>query len=127
MARNSSTCHQTGFLQCVSSDGNDDPHIRNKQLLCTLQNYYLYHDNSTGEWQRLAYDLKSAFATDRGFNGQPTPDYCVLDCAQWNSPLYCADTQHAQVLGFTCSALPHAQVLQQQVFGSCNIKFVLRI
>lgn len=64
-----------------------------------LQNYYLYHDNSTDEWQRLPYDLKSSFATDRGLNGQPAPDYCILACPQWNSPLYCADTQHAQVPG----------------------------
>lgn len=68
-----------------------------------MQNYYLYHDNTTGEWSRLLYDLKSCFATDRGFNGQPAPDYCILACAQWNSPLYCADPQHAQVLG-QCTA-----------------------
>lgn len=77
-----------------------------------LQNYYLYHDTSTGEWQRLPYDLKSGFATDRGFNGQPTPDYCILACAQWNSPLYCADTQHAQVL---CTLYHSAQT------SSCKI------
>ncbi len=72
------------------------------------QNYYLYHDNSTGEWSRLPYDLKSTFATDRGFNGLPAPDYCILACGQWNSPLYCADTQHAQVRylgGFYASTL----------------------
>ena len=35
---------------------------------CT-KNYYVYQDPVTGEWERLPYDLKSAFATDRGFNG----------------------------------------------------------
>ena len=28
----------------------------------------------------------------------PAKDYCILACEQWNSPLYCSDTQHAQVL-----------------------------
>ncbi len=54
-------------------------------------------------WQRLPYDLKGAFATDRGFNGKPAADYCVLNCAQWNSPLYCSGPRYAQVLAMHLS------------------------
>ena len=45
--------------------------IANYQLPITrcTKNYYIYQDPVTGEWQRLPYDLKSACATDRGFNG----------------------------------------------------------
>ena len=60
----------------------------------------MHHASWSGlrrRWQRLPYDLKSAFATDRGFNGKPAADYCVLNCAQWNSPLYCSGPRYAQV------------------------------
>lgn len=40
-------------------------------------------------------DVESGFASDRGLGGQPAPDYCILACEQWNSPLYC-DRNHPQ-------------------------------
>lgn len=64
---------------------------------CT-KNYYVYQNPSSSQWQRLPYDLKSSFGTDRGFNGRPASDYCVLACAQWNSPLYCSGPEYAQDL-----------------------------
>lgn len=38
----------------------------------------------------------TGFGTDRGLGGKPAPDYCILACEQWNSPLYC-DRNHPQV------------------------------
>lgn len=46
--------------------------------------------------------LPPGFGTDRGLGGQPAPDYCILACEQWNSPLYC-DHNHPQV-GRVCGA-----------------------
>lgn len=37
----------------------------------------------------------AGFGIDRGLGGQPAPDYCILACEQWNSPLYC-DHNHPQ-------------------------------
>lgn len=37
----------------------------------------------------------AAFGIDRGLGGKPAPDYCILACEQWNSPLYC-DSKHPQ-------------------------------
>ena len=45
---------------------------------------------------QLAEDLKSALGADSGLGGAPATDYCVLECEQWNSPLYC-DHNHTQV------------------------------
>ena len=47
---------------------------------------------------QLAEDLKSALGADSGLGGAPATDYCVLECQQWNSPLYC-DHNHTQVGG----------------------------
>ena len=60
------------------------------------QNYYMYRSDVTGEWTRFPWDVKSCFGTDRGLGGQPAPDYCILACTQWNSPLY-GDDNHPQV------------------------------
>ena len=32
---------------------------------------------------------------DHMLGGQPGPNYCILACEQWNSPLYC-DSEHMQ-------------------------------
>ena len=61
------------------------------------QNYFIYRDDKTGEWTRFPFDVKGSFATDRGLGGQPSPDYCILACPQWNSPLY-GDADHSQVI-----------------------------
>lgn len=63
---------------------------------CT-KNYYVYYDLSTQQWSMLAWDVESGFGSDRGLNGLPAPDYCILECPQWNSPLYC-DRDHPQDL-----------------------------
>ena len=64
---------------------------------CT-KNFLAYQaPNTTGSlWSFLAYDLKSALGADAGLNGIPAKDYCILECPQWNSPLYC-DRDHPQV------------------------------
>ena len=41
--------------------------------------------------------MESAYSIDRGLGGQPAPDYCLLACEQWNSPLAC-DHNHPQDL-----------------------------
>lgn len=33
------------------------------------------------------FPLVAGFGTDRGLGGKPAPDYCILECEQWNSPL----------------------------------------
>jgi hypothetical protein len=63
---------------------------------CT-KNFYVYLDPKTNQWSMLPWDVEAAFATDRGLGGRPAPDYCILDCEQWNSPLYC-DKNHPQDL-----------------------------
>ena len=66
---------------------------------CT-KNFNLYLDPSTTQWSMLAWDLESTFGIDRGLGGVPAPDYCILACEQWNSPLYC-DYNHPQDLVVT--------------------------
>ena len=63
---------------------------------CT-KNFYVYRDPVTGQWSMLPWDVEAALATDRGLGGKPAPDYCILDCEQWNSPLFC-DKNHPQDL-----------------------------
>ena len=64
---------------------------------CT-KNFLMYQSPTStgGLWSVLAYDLKSAMGADAGLNGTPAKDYCILECPQWNSPLYC-DRDHPQV------------------------------
>lgn len=61
------------------------------------KNFYVYLDPSTGQWSMLPWDLESAFSSDRGLGGTPARDYCILECEQWNSPLFC-DKNHPQDL-----------------------------
>ena len=63
---------------------------------CT-KNFYVYRDPTTEQWSMLPWDVEAALATDRGLGGKPAPDYCILDCEQWNSPLFC-DKNHPQDL-----------------------------
>lgn len=63
---------------------------------CT-KNFYVYRDPQTDRWSMLPWDVEAALATDRGLGGKPAPDYCILDCEQWNSPLFC-DKNHPQDL-----------------------------
>ena len=63
---------------------------------CT-KNYNMYYDKTgTQEWQMLPWDLEESLGISSGLGGQPAPDYCILECQQWNSPLYC-DWNHTQV------------------------------
>jgi hypothetical protein len=62
---------------------------------CT-KNYNMYYDKTgTQEWQMLPWDLEESLGISSGLGGQPAPDYCILECQQWNSPLYC-DWNHTQ-------------------------------
>lgn len=61
---------------------------------CT-KNYFMLREAATGQWSVLPWDVESGFGIDRGYGGVPAPDYCILACEQWNSPLYC-DRQHVQ-------------------------------
>lgn len=64
---------------------------------CT-KNYDMYWDKTgTGEWQMLPWDLEESLGISSGLNGKPAVDYCILECQQWNSPLYC-DWNHTQVM-----------------------------
>ncbi|KAL4445750.1 hypothetical protein ABPG77_008949 [Micractinium sp. CCAP 211/92] len=63
---------------------------------CT-KNFYIYRDPASGQWSMFPWDVESGFGIDRGLGGQPAPDYCILACEQWNSPLYC-DHNHPQDL-----------------------------
>ncbi|KDD72336.1 hypothetical protein H632_c3499p0, partial [Helicosporidium sp. ATCC 50920] len=63
---------------------------------CT-KNYFLYQSKDSGQWTMLPWDVESGFGIDRGLHGVPAPDYCILKCEQWNSPLYC-DRNHYQDL-----------------------------
>eukprot|EP00884_Botryococcus_braunii_P015668 jgi/Botrbrau1/2785/Bobra.0164s0062.1 len=87
---------------------------------CT-KNWYIYQDNSTGTWSLLPHDLKTSLGADRGLHGTPAPDYCILECEQWNSPLYC-DRNHPQDLpaskespwnSITTQSLTGRRLLQQ--------------
>ena len=56
---------------------------------CT-KNYNMYYDKTgTKEWQILPWDLEESLGISSGLGGKPAPDYCILECEQWNSPLYC--------------------------------------
>eukprot|EP00889_Picochlorum_renovo_P007511 jgi/Picre1/34541/NNA_002009.t1 len=61
---------------------------------CT-KNFYVYQDPKEELWTMLPWDVEAAFGTDRGLGGKPAPDYCILECEQWNSPLFC-DKNHPQ-------------------------------
>lgn len=79
---------------------------------CT-KNYLLYLDLNTTTWQMFAYDLKSALNADAGYpGGRPATDYCILECAQWNSPLFC-DRFHPQVR----DQPPPSQAVPQKLFA----------
>lgn len=63
---------------------------------CT-KNYNMYYDKTgTKEWQMLPWDLEESLGISSGLGGKPAPDYCILECEQWNSPLYC-NWNHTQV------------------------------
>ena len=66
---------------------------------CT-KNFYVYQDPKDELWTMLPWDLEASFGTDRGLGGKPAPDYCILECEQWNSPLFC-DRNHPQDLKVT--------------------------
>lgn len=66
---------------------------------CT-KNFYVYQDPKDELWTMLPWDVEAAFGTDRGLGGKPAPDYCILECEQWNSPLFC-DKNHPQDLKVT--------------------------
>ncbi|CAG9462414.1 unnamed protein product [Pedinophyceae sp. YPF-701] len=61
---------------------------------CT-KNFYSYYNAWTRRWMRIPWDLESSLGISSGLGGAPAPDYCVLACDQWNSPLYC-DSDHPQ-------------------------------
>ena len=63
---------------------------------CT-KNFEIYYDPSAQQWAMLPWDIEGSFGIDRGLGGVPAPDYCILACEQWNSPLYC-DRNHPQDL-----------------------------
>ena len=69
---------------------------------CT-KNYNMYYDKTgTQEWQMLPWDLEESLGISSGLGGQPAPDYCILECQQWNNPLYC-DWNHTQVIQYSIS------------------------
>lgn len=61
------------------------------------KNFYSYVDPITNRWSIFPWDTESTFGISSGLGGAPAPDYCVLVCEQWNSPLYC-DSDHPQEL-----------------------------
>jgi hypothetical protein len=63
---------------------------------CT-KNFFIYRDPDSGQWSMFPWDVESGFGSDRGLGGKPAPDYCILECEQWASPLYC-DSNHPQDL-----------------------------
>lgn len=73
---------------------------------CT-KNFYIYRDAITERWSILPWDTESAMGISSGLGGVPAPDYCVLVCEQWNSPLYC-DSDHPQVRCRSLVSLPFA-------------------
>ena len=46
-------------------------------------------------WSRFAWDLEAVMGISSALGGFPAPDYCMLICPQFNSPLYC-DSDHPQ-------------------------------
>ncbi|KAL0031002.1 hypothetical protein WJX79_008100 [Trebouxia sp. C0005] len=76
---------------------------------CT-KNYNMYYDKTgTQEWQMLPWDLEESLGISSGLGGQPAPDYCILECQQWNSPLYC-DWNHTQDIS---NVSPWSQITAQ--------------
>ena len=61
---------------------------------CT-KNYYVYFDTDLEEWSRFPWDLEAVMGISSALGGVPAPDYCMLVCPQFNSPLYC-DSDHPQ-------------------------------
>ncbi|UPQ97511.1 spore coat protein CotH [Chloropicon primus] len=61
---------------------------------CT-KNYYVYYDTDMEEWSRFPWDLEAVMGISSALGGVPAPDYCMLVCPQFNSPLYC-DSDHPQ-------------------------------
>ncbi|GLC41440.1 hypothetical protein PLESTM_001196100 [Pleodorina starrii] len=70
--------------------------IINNMDRCT-KNFFMYLNPDTDEWYMLPWDMDGSFGQDNGLGGKPGPNYCVLACEQWNSPLYC-DSEHPQDL-----------------------------
>ncbi|CAD7697253.1 unnamed protein product [Ostreobium quekettii] len=71
---------------------------------CT-KNFYIYRDAITERWSILPWDTESAMGISSGLGGVPAPDYCVLVCEQWNSPLYC-DSDHPQDIPLQSGFVP---------------------
>ena len=70
----------------------------------------MYYDKTgTKEWQMLPWDLEESLGISSGLGGKPAPDYCILECEQWNSPLYC-NWNHTQVGMPAASNTPAMQV-----------------
>ena len=69
---------------------------------CT-KNWFMLLDHSRGEWSRIPWDMEGAFGISSGYGGLPASDYCILECEQWNSPLYC-DSEHPQVCSWPAAA-----------------------
>lgn len=65
---------------------------------CKPQRHHLWARSPHTSLARPCLPWPAGFGTDRGLGGKPAPDYCILDCEQWNSPLYC-DKNHPQVGG----------------------------
>merc|ERR1712176_1434459 len=61
---------------------------------CT-KNYYVYYDIDSEEWARFPWDLEAVMGISSALGGIPAPDYCMLVCPQFNSPMYC-DSDHPQ-------------------------------
>ena len=61
---------------------------------CT-KNYYVYYDTDMETWSRFPWDLEAVMGISSALGGFPAPDYCMLICPQFNSPLYC-DSDHPQ-------------------------------
>ncbi|KXZ50273.1 hypothetical protein GPECTOR_17g912 [Gonium pectorale] len=70
--------------------------VVNNMDRCT-KNFFMYMHPGSREWYMLPWDMDGSFGQDNGLGGSPGPNYCVLACEQWNSPLYC-DSEHPQDL-----------------------------
>ena len=87
---------------------------------CT-KNYNMYYDKAgTKEWQMMPWDLEESLGISSGLGGKPAPDYCILECQQWNSPLYC-DWNHTQVR--LCLAMLSATAPSHSQVKLCVVMF----